>query len=194
MKLTAQTSKVLEKITDWFEEHGAPPTLRELAKQSGLSSTWTIRHHLKKLADAGYIKLNKNVSRGIELLNQSAGIPLLGRISAGLPIDAIENIEERISSITDIFGLRDLFALRVAGDSMTGAGIYDGDTVIVRKQKTAENGEIVAALLGSEATVKTFYMTDDGVKLKAENPKYSPIVSRDASVMGKVVGVIRKIK
>ena len=103
-------------------------------------------------------------------------------------------MEEHIDSISEMFGLRDMFALRVAGDSMIGAGIYDGDTVIIRKQRTASEGEIVAALLGSEATVKRFYKTAEGVKLVAENPKYNPIISKEARVMGKVVGVIRKIK
>ena len=194
MTLTKQNSKVMEALTAWFKEHSTPPTLRELAKKSGLSSTWTVRHHLKKLAEDGYIKISSNISRGIELIKPAAGIPLLGRISAGVPIDAVENVEDHIDSITDMFGLKDMFALRVAGDSMTGAGIYDGDTVIVRKQKTASEGEIVAALIDSDATVKRYYMTDDGVKLVAENPKYQPIISKEARVMGKVVGVIRKLK
>jgi repressor LexA len=142
----------------------------------------------------GYISLKKGLSRGIEPVKNMRGIPLLGRISAGIPIDAVENVEEHIDSISEMFGLRDMFALRVAGDSMIGAGIYDGDTVIIRKQRTASEGEIVAALLGSEATVKRFYKTAEGVKLVAENPKYNPIISKEARVMGKVVGVIRKIK
>jgi repressor LexA len=184
----------MDIINNWFKEHEAPPTLRELARKAGFSSTWPLRYHLKKLAADGYITMKKGLSRGIAILRPASGIPLLGRISAGLPLDAIENVEDHIDSITDMFGLKDMFALRVSGDSMTGAGIYDGDTVIVRKQKTAAEGEIVAALIDSDATVKRFYMSDDGVKLVAENPKYQPIISKEARVMGKVVGVIRKLK
>ena len=194
MELTESTRRVLEALKGWFEEHKTPPTLRELAGQAGFSSTWPLRHHLKKLSAQGYINMKKGLSRGIELVKSSAGIPLIGRISAGLPVDAVENVEEHIDSISDMFGLKDMFALRVAGDSMTGAGIFDGDTVIIRKQKSANEGEIVAALLGAEATVKRFYRTSDGVKLVAENPKYDPIISKETRVMGKVVGVIRKLK
>jgi repressor LexA len=194
MELKQGTRRVLDALNEWFASNSAPPTLRELSQKAGFSSTWPLRHHLKKLADMGYISVKKGLSRGIEPVKNMRGIPLLGRISAGLPIDAVENVEEHIDSISEMFGLRDMFALRVAGDSMIGAGIYDGDTVIIRKQRTASEGEIVAALLGSEATVKRFYKTAEGVKLVAENPKYNPIISKEARVMGKVVGVIRKIK
>jgi repressor LexA len=194
MALGSKTLKVLDKLTTLTNEQRMTPTLRELAKDCGFSSTWPVRYHLEKLIEAGYIKMKKNTARGIELLKQSAGIPVLGRISAGKPIDAIENVEEHIDSITDMFGLKNMFALRVTGDSMTGAGIFDGDTVIINKQKTAANGEIIAALLENEATVKRFFLTPDGVKLVAENPKYSPIISKEIKVLGKVVGVIRKLK
>jgi repressor LexA len=192
--MTDKTRQVFEAIQMHFREQGSPPTLRELAKKTGFSSTWPLRLHLKKLADEGYINMKKGLSRSMELLKPAAGIPILGRISAGLPIEAAENVEEHIDSITDMFGLKDMFALHVAGDSMIGAGIYDGDTVIIRKQKSAANGEIVAALIGTEATVKRYYVTDEGMTLKAENPKYAPIISKEAGIMGKVVGVIRKLK
>jgi repressor LexA len=194
MELGRKTLQVLDKLTALTNERRLTPTLRELAKDCGFTSTWPVRYHLEKLAVAGYIKMKKNTARSIELLKRSVGIPVLGRISAGRPMDAIENVEEHIDSITEMFGLKNMFALRVSGDSMIGAGIFDGDTVIINKQKTAVNGEIVAALLENDATVKRFFLTQDGVKLVAENPKYAPIVSKEIKVLGKVVGVIRKLK
>ncbi len=193
MQLKAKTRKVLDKINEWFSEHNHPPTLRELAHKAGFSSTWPLRYHLNKLAKAGHINMKKNLSRGIELLRRASGIPLVGRISAGLPIDAVENIECHIDSVAEMFGVKNTFALRVQGDSMEGEGIFDGDTVIIRQQKTALNGEIVAALLGSEATVKKFYLTPGGIRLEPANPKYQPIVSKEIKILGKVIGVLRKL-
>jgi repressor LexA len=194
MELKDKTRKVLDKITGWFSDHNRPPTLRELAKETGFSSTWPLRYHLNKLVAAGYINMRKSLSRGMELTRPLLGIPLVGRISAGRPIDAIENIDEHIDSIAQMFGLRDTFALRVRGDSMEGEGIFDNDTVIVRKQRTATDGDVVAALLENDATVKKFYMTPDGIKLEPANPKYEPIISKDIRVLGKVIGVLRKLK
>jgi len=192
MELKNKTKKILEIINNWFREYNYPPTLRELAQESGLKSTWTVRYHLKKLAAQGFIKIKKNLSRGIEL-TRGYGIPLLGRISAGLPIEAIENIDKYINGISDLFGVKEVFGLRITGDSMTGAGIFNGDIVIIKKQSKAENGEIVAALIDNEATVKKFYKNKNSVKLVAENPKYAPIISQNIQIIGKVIGVIRKI-
>jgi repressor LexA len=193
MQLKQKTLKVLDRINEWFKENGRPPTLRELAKETGYSSTWPLRYHLKKLTEAGYINMRKNLSRGMELLKRAYGIPLIGRISAGVPIDAVENIEGHIDSIAQMFGVKDTFALRVKGDSMEGAGIFDGDTVIVKKQRAAEDGEIVAALLDNQATVKKYYLKPEGIKLVPANPKYEPIISKEITVMGKVIGVLRKL-
>ena len=193
MQLKDRTQKVMESIRSWFEENNRPPTLRELAKESGYSSTWPLRRHLKKLAEAGYITMKKNLSRGVELAHPAFGIPLIGKISAGRPIDAIENIEYRIDSVAEMFGVKNTFALRVQGDSMKGAGIFNGDTVIIKQQKTALNGDIVAALLGSEATVKKFFLTPDGIRLEPANPEYEPIVSKEIKVLGRVIGVLRKL-
>jgi repressor LexA len=187
------TKKILDAITGLAAENGSPPTLREIAHEAGLSSTWPVRYHLKKLADKGYIKMKKNLSRGIELLRPTTGIPLLGRISAGKPIDVVENVDEYINSVTDVFGARNVFALRIKGDSMEGAGIFNNDIVFVQKQAKAENGEIVAALLGSEATVKRYHVTKEGITLVAENPAYEPIISKDVIVLGKVIGSMRKL-
>ena len=186
-----QTLKIFDHIKNLYKEYGVPPTLREIAKASGLRSTWTVRYHLNKLAEAGYIGIKKSISRGIEIL-KTGEIPVLGKISAGKPIEAIENAENFIGNITDIFGAKELFALRVKGDSMEGAGILDGDIVIVKKQTKAEKGEIVAAIFENEVTVKRFYLTDKGVKLLPENPKYEPIISKEIKILGKIVGVIRK--
>ncbi len=194
MELGKKTLKVLDVLNNLAREHKLPPTMRELARDCGFTSNAPVVHHLNRLIEAGYVRIRKNTARGIELLKPAVGIPVVGRISAGKPIDAIENIEEHIDSITDMFGLKNMFALRVTGDSMTGAGIFDGDMVVIRKQKTAVDGEIIAALLENEATIKRYYFTPDGIKLVAENPKYSPIVSKDVKVLGKVAGVIRKIK
>ncbi|MBP7792229.1 MAG: transcriptional repressor LexA [Candidatus Goldbacteria bacterium] len=192
MELHGRTKKILEILKIWQQEYNYPPTLREIAKESGLKSTWTVRYHLKKLADYGYVNIKKNLSRGIELTN-GYGIPVLGKISAGKPIEAMENVEKYINNVSDLFGSKDVFGLRIQGDSMIGAGIFDGDTVIIRKQQCAENGEIIAALIENEATVKRFYKDKNYVKLVAENSKYTPIVSRDIKIIGKVIGVIRKI-
>jgi repressor LexA len=192
MELKAKTKKILEIINNWMQEYRYPPTLRELARESGLKSTWTVRYHLKKLINQGFIKIKKGLSRGIEL-NYGYGIPLLGKISAGIPIEAIENIDKYINGISDLFGSKDIFALKVKGNSMIGAGIFDGDIVIIKKQPKAENGEIIAALIENEATVKRFYKEKNSIKLVAENPEYEPIVADNIQIIGKVIGVIRKL-
>ncbi|MEI6846249.1 MAG: transcriptional repressor LexA [Candidatus Firestonebacteria bacterium] len=190
--ISAAQKKVLDSLTLWLKENSHPPTLRELCRESGLKSTWTIRHHLKKLEEAGYVKLKEGLSRGIFLLKKSAGVPLLGRISAGKPIEAVENIEDTIDLNYMFSNIENIFALKIKGDSMINAGIFDGDIVFVKKQATAVNGDIVAAVLNNEATVKRFFKTPAGIKLKAENPKYEAIVSKNIKIAGKVVGVMRK--
>ena len=191
-RITEAQRKVLEALRGWFTDNNYPPTLRELCKKTGLSSTWTIRHHLKKLELAGFIRMKEGLSRGITLLAGFAGVPLVGKISAGRPIDAIENIDSTVE-LKDMFsGIDSIFALKVKGDSMTGAGIFDGDLVFVRKQQSAVNGDIVAAIINEEAVVKRFEMTGNAVKLISENPKYAPIISREVKLAGKVVGILRK--
>ncbi len=192
--LSTAQNRVLNSIITWLKENNHPPTLRELCRESGLKSTWTIRHHLRKLEEAGYLKLKEGLSRGIFLLKKSTGIPLLGKVSAGKPFEAIENIEGLID-LNYIFSCTDnIFALKVKGDSMINAGIFDGDIVFVKKQATAVNGDIVAAIIDEEATVKRFKKTETGVKLLAENPKYEPIISKNVKIAGKVIGVIRKYR
>ncbi|OGF47421.1 MAG: repressor LexA [Candidatus Firestonebacteria bacterium RIFOXYC2_FULL_39_67] len=191
--ITQAQKKILEAVQKSTNNHGRPPTLRELCTKTGLKSTWTIRYHLKKLEEAGLLSLKENLSRGITLLRQSTGgIPLVGKISAGKPIEAIENIEDTIDMSYLFSNVDNIFALKIKGDSMINAGIFDGDIVFVKKQATAINGDIVAAIINNEATVKRFVKTSAGVKLTAENPKYEPIISKNIKIAGKVVGIIRK--
>jgi|SRR3989339_1021282 len=190
--ISKSQSKVLNCITDWVKAHDYPPTLRELSKLTGFKSTWTIRYHLNNLQEAGYIKLKKGFSRGIILMKNVFGIPVLGSISAGKPVDAIENIDGQIDLSNMFKDQKDMFALKVKGDSMQDAGIFEGDIAFVKKQLTAQDGEIVVALLDSEAVVKKYYLTKSGIKLVPANQKYQPIISKNAQIIGKVVGIIRK--
>lgn len=194
MKKNNTTEKIMKILHDWIKENNYPPTLRELAKVAGLKSTWTVRYHLKKLSSKGLINIKNGQSRGIKLI-KGYGIPILGNISAGKPIDAIENVDSYITSIADLFGTNDIFALKIKGDSMKEAGIFNGDIVIVKKQVKVENGDIVAVLIDNEATVKRFYKENNFIKLLPENPKFDPIIIKDNNIdiVGKVIGVIRKL-
>ncbi len=188
------TKKILTAIQEGFKKRGIPPTLREIASAAGLKSTWTVRYHLKKLVSEGYIDMKQSLSRGISLARETGGIPVLGRIRAGKPEEAIENAGEHIESLSVFFGGGEMFALRVKGDSMIEAGIFEGDVVIVKKQNTADNGDIVAAMVDSEATVKKFRRKGRVISLEAANPAYEPIVSGEIGIMGKVTGVMRRYK
>ena len=191
-KISETQSKVLNCIVEWVKIHDYPPTLRELSKLTGLKSTWTIRYHLNNLQASGYLKLKKGLSRGIVLLNNVFSIPVLGNISAGKPVDAVENIEGYVDLSNMFKDQKDMFALRIKGDSMTDAGIFEGDIAFIKKQASAQDGDIVAALIGTEALVKTFFLTKSGVKLVPANAKYQPIITKDAQIIGKVVGIVRK--
>jgi len=193
-KVSESTKKVMEKLVKWIKEHGYSPTLRELCGITGLKSTWTIRHHLKKLQESGFITIKPNLSRNIFLNRNITGIPVLGSISAGKPIDAAENIEGYLD-LADMFSDYDsIFALRVKGDSMTGAGIFNKDIVFVKKQPVVLNGEIVVALIGEEAVVKRFFLMKDSIKLVSENPVYEPIIDKNISILGKVIAVFRNYR
>lgn len=169
-----------------------PPTVREIGRHFGFRSTGTTRDYLMALERKGYLRLKKGIARGIELLLPATGVPLLGRVSAGKPIDAVENIEGYLD-VSGIFKDRNgLFLLRVNGESMRDAGILPGDIAVVKKQATAMNGDIVVAMVNSETIIKRFRMLKDCVKLESAHPAYSPIVSRDVKVLGKVIGIIRR--
>lgn len=186
--------KILAFVRSYAEEHGFAPSIREIGRAVGISSTKAVKYHLDIMVNQGLLERTDRQARTIRTTHQSDTLPLIGRIAAGAPLLAVENVEGRVS----LTRFHDCFLLRVKGESMTGAGIMDGDMVIVRPQATAENGEIVAALIDNEATVKRFQSTIDAVVLKAENPAFEPIVIKpgraDFRIIGIVVGLLRDYK
>jgi repressor LexA len=206
-ELTARQEEILNFISDYIEFNGFPPTYREIGKQFEISSTFGVKRHLDALSKKGYLNIEGNVSRALTLTKigssvtqSSSGIelielPVVGRVAAGQPILAQENIEGTIALQAGLIRNRsEAFGLRVKGDSMMEAGIFEDDIVIVNPQKYAENGEIIVAMLEDEATLKRYEMKDNTVYLIPENQKYSPIVVKnreDFSIIGKVMGVFR---
>ena len=183
--------KILEFLNRYIEENGYPPSVREICAAVGLKSTATVSYHLGELKRQGRIQTESGKSRTISLASpppRGNQIPIVGLVTAGLPILAQENWEGTIPWE----GEPNCFALRVRGDSMVGAGILSGDLVVVRPQSDAVNGEIVVALLGDEATVKRFHRDDSGVWLLPENPAYQPIDGREAQILGKVKALYRE--
>lgn len=203
--LTNRQRRILEVITSALADHGYPPSVREVGEAVGLTSSSSVAHQLKVLETKGYLTRDPNRPRAIEVHRQAAHsqpaaasddavqVPLLGRIAAGAPILAEQNVEQVITLPRQLTGHGDVFALEVHGDSMIDAAICDGDWVVVRPQPTAENGEIVAALIEDEATVKTLQRSQRQVWLLPQNPAYSPIDGNQATIMGKVVAVLRKV-
>lgn len=189
-RTTDKQEKILEFLNTYIEEKGYPPSVREICAAVGLKSTATVSYHLNELKRQGRIQGDSTKRRAISLPETQRGgrIPLIGVVTAGLPILAVENQEGTIPWEGD----PKCFALRVRGDSMIGAAILDGDKVVVRPQPDADNGEIVVALLGDEATVKRLRRDETGVWLLPENPNYDPIDGREAQILGKVKAVIRE--
>lgn len=200
-KLTAKQRRVLDFISDRIQRSGAPPTIREIGKRFRMSSTNSVRDVLNALVRKGYIRRKPLVSRGIELVvdwaSSFVNVPVVGRIAAGLPITAIENVEGNVAVDRSFVSGEGVFSLRVAGDSMKDAGIFDGDMVLVRQQSTAEKGEIVVAIIGEEATVKRYYPEKKQVRLEPANPTYEPIIVEKKApgffIAGKVIGLLRKM-
>jgi repressor LexA len=197
--LTAKQRRVLEVIRQWLKTRGQPPTVREIGLEIGVASSCTVQRHLDALERKGFIKRDRYKYRSIELADtpypiftRAVNVPILGSIAAGAPILAQEHIEDTFALPANVVGDDQMFMLRVRGDSMINAGIYDGDLVAIRQQPNANNGDIVAALLEDEATVKRFYREGDHVRLQAENPNYDPIIARDVKVLGRVVLSIRQ--
>jgi len=200
--LTTRQKQILEFIRRQIRERGYPPSVREIGEAVGLRSSSTVHGHLARLEGKGYLRRDPTKPRAIELLDDPTrvlqhqrlvSVPLVGRVTAGEPILAVENIEDYIPLPRDLAGGEGTFLLSVRGDSMIGAGIFDGDTVIVRPQQTADNGDIVVAMVGDEeATVKRFFREKDAVRLQPENPAMEPIISRDVRIIGKVIGLIRR--
>jgi len=203
--LTPRQRRILDVITDALDDHGYPPSVREVGLAVGLSSPSSVAHQLKVLEAKGFLTRNPNRPRALEVHlprrsdqrgardDDIVDVPLLGRIAAGAPILAEEHIEDMISLPRQLVGKGDCFALEVRGDSMIDAAICDGDWVVVRSQPRAENGEIVAALLDDEATIKSLRQSDEQTWLMPHNPAYSPIDGNQATIMGKVVAVVRKL-
>jgi repressor LexA len=198
--LTKRQKEIFDFIRRYGAKYGYPPTVREIGKAVGLHSSSTVHAHLANLEKVGLLRRDPTKPRAIELLVDRAkrvvrgsGLPLIGQVSAGEPILAEENIEEYLQVPTVIGGEEGDYILQVKGDSMRDAGILEGDYVVVSEADDADNGEIVVALIEDEATVKRFYREKDRVRLQPANKAYKPIRTRDARVLGRVVGVFRRI-
>ncbi len=207
-ELSDRQRAILDMIRETTQERGYPPSVREIGESVGLTSPSSVAHQLKNLQRAGYLRIDPNRPRALVLSptttkpacvdqiaseNSTRHVPVLGRIAAGGPILAEQSVEATFALPRDLVGEGELFSLKVVGDSMVDAAICDGDWVVIRRQPTCENGDIVAALLDDEATVKTFKQRDGHVWLMPHNPAYSPILGDHAQILGKVVSVLRKL-
>jgi repressor LexA len=198
--LTKRQRQIFDYISSYLSKHGYPPTVREIGKAVGLHSSSTVHAHLSKLESLGVVKRDPSKPRALEVMVQRAkkavrpsGLPLVGQVAAGEPILAEENIEEYLE-IPDMIGGEDGdYILRVRGESMKDAGILEGDFVVVRQTERARDGEIVVALLDDEATVKRFFREKDQIRLQPENKSMKPIRTRDVRLLGRVVGVFRRV-
>mgnify|MGYP002625885139 CR=1 FL=1 len=202
-KLTKRQEDALKYIKTYIVSHGYPPTVREIATAIGVSSPATVQAHLDSLASKGYIKKGNNKNRTIELMVENefieknedvVDVPLLGKITAGNPIEAIQNPNEFFSLPAYLIPKdKEVFTLHVSGDSMINAGILDGDIVIVERRNTARNGEIVVAMTDeNEVTLKTFYKEDGYFRLQPENDTMEPIILKEVTILGKAIGLYRK--
>ncbi len=192
-------SKSQERILDFLKERvseGVPPSVREICAATGLRSTSTVHSHLKALEEMGYITRDEGLNRSIHIVGEErvVQIPILGKVTAGLPILAFEDIEGYVPYPESKRAGRELFALSVIGESMRDIGILDGDIVICEKTPVAENGETVVAMIDDEATVKSFYMEDGHVRLQPHNPDYAPIISDEVIVLGRVIALYRNFE
>ena len=197
MELIKKEKEVYEFIKKQIELEGYPPSVREICAAVGLSSPSTVQRYINSLEEKGFIVKGGSKKRAITLPKQEnevevMSVPIVGSVAAGRPILAEENIEEYFPLPMNYAGKRDMFMLKVRGESMIQAGILDGDYVIVESCDTARNGEIVVALLEDSATVKTFYKERDAIRLQPENDALEPIISKDVKILGKVSGVFRK--
>jgi len=204
LNLTKRQQEIVDFIKKYSAKYGYPPTVRDIGKAIGLTSSSTVHAHLANLEKAGLLRRDPTKPRAIELLvdkvkraalpGGQGGLPVVGRVAAGQPVLAEENIEEYVEVPPLAGGDEGEYVLTITGDSMIGAGIHDGDHVVVRSQDTAQDGEIVVALVGdAEATVKRFFREADHVRLQPENDALEPIVSTEVAVLGKVVGVLRRL-
>ena len=200
-ELKGRRREMYDFILKSMREEGYPPTMREIADALGYKSPSTVLHHLRKLEAMGYIERASDRNRALRPTQEHRPpeqrtrlVPLVGRVAAGVPLLATENLEGYLALPEDLFTGPELFMLRVQGDSMIDAGIFDHDYVIVNQQETADDGEIVVALLEDEATVKRLFRWPGFIELRPENPTMEPIRATDVAVLGKVVGVVRSIR
>ena len=200
MDLTKRQKEIFDFIRRYASRYGYPPTVREIGKAVGLHSSSTVHAHLANLEKVGLLRRDPTKPRAIELLVDRAkramrgpGLPVVGHVAAGEPILAEENIEEYVQLPAAIGGEQGDYILEVKGDSMRDAGILEGDYVVVSEADDADNGQIVVALIEDEATVKRFYREKDRVRLQPANKAYKPIRTRDAKVLGRVIGVYRRV-
>ena len=197
--LNAQEQRVLEYIKKQIKETGYPPSVREICAALGFKSTSSAHQYIWRLAEKGYIDKGDLKTRAIRVVGTEStiSVPIVGKVAAGEPILATENIEDYMSIGESFFSKdslkNDNFILKVQGESMIEAGINDGDYIIVSKQETARNGQIVVAMIDGEATVKTFYKEKDHIRLQPENSSMEPIIVKDCQILGKVIGLFRKI-
>ena len=199
LKLTKRQQEIFDFIKRYSAKHGYPPTVRDIGRAIGLTSSSTVHAHLANLEKLGIIRRDPTKPRALELLIDKAkaavspGLPVVGRVAAGQPVLAEENIEEYVEVPDIAGGDRGEYLLKVSGDSMKNAGILEDDYVVVMPQDTAGNGEIVVALVGEEATVKRFFKEKDHIRLQPENEALEPIRVKDVRVLGRVVGVCRRV-
>jgi repressor LexA len=199
LSLTKRQQEIFDFIKRYSARHGYPPTVRDIGKAIGLTSSSTVHAHLANLEKLGLLRRDPTKPRAMEILEKAkravlpSGLPLVGRVAAGSPLLAEENIEEHLDIPSVAGGDEGDYVLRVAGDSMKNAGILEGDYVVVHQQDTARDGDIIVALMGEEATVKRFFRETDHVRLQPENEALEPILTRDVQVLGRVVGVFRRV-
>ncbi len=198
-RITQKQSEILEYIKSQILNKGYPPSVRDICQAVNLKSTSSVHAHLESLEKNGYIRRDPTKSRTIEIIDDNfnlsrrevVNIPLLGQVAAGQPLLAVENITEYFPIPSEYMPGGEVFMLKVKGDSMINMGIYEGDQIIVRKQNTASNGEVIVALVDDSATVKRFYKENGHIRLQPENDFMDPIIVDDCEILGKVIGLIR---
>lgn len=204
-KLSKRQLEILDYIKDEVKKKGYPPSVREIGEAVGLASSSTVHGHLSRLEKKGYIRRDPTKPRAIEILHldhevqaakeqKTAYVPIIGKVTAGNPITAVENIEDYLPLPDHLISHENTYVLVIQGDSMIEAGIFDGDMVIVRQQQSADNGDIIVAMTDeNEATVKRFFREKDYIRLQPENSTMAPILLKECTVLGKVIGVFRTI-
>jgi repressor LexA len=199
--LTRRQREILTFVQRYADAHGYPPSVREIGQALGLTSSSTVHSHLAALEKKGFLRRDPSKPRALEVLRDERElrpkkvlpIPVIGQVTAGQPILAQQNIEDYFPLPTDFVNSDECFILRVRGDSMINAGIWDGDLLVVRRQQTATNGDIVVARIEDEATVKRFFKEHDRVRLQPENPAVEPIYAQDVAIEGVALAIIRKL-